>query len=196
MDVHPNGRGILLRYIKSIQYGEKGIDLQKTYDSVFSFMGSREAISIRDLENSYHSWIQGLTYPSGYDSFLKLQNYNVFSSRLQLLNSILDTNKSFALYYDTISEEFLNSGDDKNALNYAEMAIEKNLRMAGAVQKAVYSSYKLGDFPKAEYYFGIAKELKLSLRESTKIESSIFAWRKQNPSLPEFLPEVRFPNFE
>lgn len=194
-DINTNGRAILKKYISSLEYNEKGINLSKSYNNVFSFMGARDTISIKDLEKGFNDWLKQLTLPIGYNYFTSLQNANVSSSRIRLMESAISENKRYHLYYQKLSEEYYILSNFQKSLEYAERAVDLEIKDGVSVLLAIKSSYQIGLFRKTEYYLWLAKELNIEQTQYKEILQSVINWRITNQDVPLYVPEVKFPDF-
>jgi hypothetical protein len=193
-DVHPNGRNIIKKYISNIEYlPNKKIDLEKTYENVFSFLGKRDTISSKELEMGFHQWLNNLPMPLGYNHFLALADLNVPSTKIKLMQIALDENKNYYLYYQQMAQEYYSLGKYAKSLEYAEKAIDLEIKDGTSIKTAINASFQIGQFNKTEYYIWIAKELKIDFKSFKDILQSTIDWRISNQDTPLYVPEIKFP---
>ena len=195
-DVDNNGRSILKKYINKLEYyPDKKINLPKSYENIFSFMGSRDTISIKNLENSFQDWIKNLPDPEGYSFYKSLENANVSSTRISLMENAIRENKNYYLYYKILAEEYYNLGKYSLALENAERALDLELKDIQNIKWVLLSSYKLEQYSKTEYYIWLAREFKMDFKELKSISEFIEKWRDNNKDIPIFLPEIKLSQF-
>ncbi len=192
-DINSNGRNILKKYINNLEYNDKGINLLKSYNNVFSFMGARDTISIKELEKGFNDWLKQLPLPVGYNYFTSLQNANVSSSRIKLMEVAISENKKYHLYYQKLAEEYYLLSNFHKSLEYAEQAVDLEIKDGVSVQLAIKSSFQIGLYRKTEYYLWLAKELNIEQTSFKDILQSVINWRISNQEVPLFVPEVKFP---
>jgi hypothetical protein len=193
-DNYPNGRSIVKKYIQNIEYkSNRIVDLDKTYDNVFSFLGKKDTISIKELELAFHQWLSELALPLGYFHFLALSEVNVSSTKIKLMQQAVDENKSYYLYYQILAKEFYSLGNYHKALDFSEKAIDLEIKDGNSVKTAIHSSFHLGLFHKTEYYLWIAKELRIDSKSFKDILQSTINWRIANQETPLYVPDIKFP---
>ncbi len=193
-DNYPNGRNIIRKYIQNIEYkSNQKIDLEKTYDNVFSFLGKKDTISIKEMEIAFHQWLSELPLPLGYYHFLALSEVNVSSTKIKLMQQAVEEDKNYYLYYQILAKEFYSLGNYEKALEFSSKAIDLEIKDGNSVKTAIQSSFQLGLFHKTEYYLWIAKELRIDSKAFKDILQSTINWRIANQDIPLYVPEIKFP---
>ena len=141
----------------------------------------------------FHQWLNNLSMPLGYNHFLALADLNVPSTKIKLMQIALDENKNYYLYYQQMAQEYYSLGKYAKSLEYAEKAIDLEIKDGTSIKTAINASFQIGQFNKTEYYIWIAKELKIDFKSFKDILQSTIDWRISNQDTPLYVPEIKFP---
>ena len=105
----------------------------------------------------------------------------------------ISENKKYHLYYQKLAEEYYSLSNFHKSLEYAEQAVDLEIKDGVSVQLAIKSSFQIGLYRKTEYYLWLAKELNIEQTPFKDILQSVINWRISNQEVPLFVPEVKFP---
>jgi len=179
MDKHLTGRSILKSYIQEV------VNLKKS---------PSEKLTISQFdEEDWIGWLEKFPLPKGLEYYRKAQTQTIHSSRKQFLQLALAEFPDYWLYQKDLAYEYYANDNFVSALEMAEKTLQLKLNSRITLEIAITSSFKLGQYPKTEFYLWLCDEFKYCKNRYNQERIFLQQYKKNNPDIKKFKSPIVSP---